>query len=117
MSAPEVTLLLPELKDLDLVLSQIVDILKLKVYDVPEGFSFDFLADLRDDEGAITIEYSYDASMMVEELFEWEKPTEEYKNLIAECKSELTIRYRGLERAKLAVRIAAETIGGILLYA
>jgi len=109
MSAPRVMIFLPSQVD-DSVLKAIVNELSLSVDHLPPGFPFDFSAQRRDSTTYILIEYSK-SPRYLEDFADWERPSLEYKRLIADSKATLTITYRGIELAKRCLIVLAQRIG------
>lgn len=111
MAAPEITIFFPAAIEKQIILQSIVVGMSLSVDEVREGLSFEFSAQRTTAGGYIAVEYDPDASSIIEELSQWEKPTAEYKQLLACCQSSLTIRYRGLAHAKECLRIVGAKTG------
>lgn len=111
MSANEIIVFLPECVAMESVLKELTSELSLKVDVLPENFPFDFSAQRRDEKGYILIEYKALIGAMREELLAWDKPTPEYKQILANTKASLTIHYRPIEIAKDCMQLMGKTIG------
>ena len=111
MAAPQIVVLLPAGIDNRAVLGRMVEELSLTVDHVPSGSPFDFSAQRRDESAYLLVEYDTNVSDFIDELASWERPTEEYKRLLSDCTSSITMHYRGIDIAKRSLKILSATIG------
>jgi hypothetical protein len=84
MSAPQVTVFLPSGRSYMQLLDDISDALLLNIDKLPPDFPFEFTAQ-RIGQEYLLIEYAADASEVIDEMLQWEKPSQEYKLLLKDC--------------------------------
>lgn len=51
----------------------------------------------------LRVEYEVDGTALIQELSEWEQPSEKYRGLLLTCKSFIALHYRKLEIARQAI--------------
>jgi len=111
MAAPEMTVFFPEGFDKAAALRDVVEELSLTVDHLPAGWPCEFSAQRRQDDMYLLVEYDANADDVIDELAEWEKPTDEYKRILSNCRSSLTIHYRGIDNAKCCLLVLANVAG------
>jgi len=110
MSAPEITVFLPIGRDYEQLLYSIAKTLSLSIDTLPSDSSFAFAAQQLGAEYFL-IEYDADACAIVDEMQQWEKPSQEYKSLLRGCKSCIIIHYRSIDLSKRCLFIISEYLG------
>jgi hypothetical protein len=112
MAAPQVIVFLPDNANVNNVLDNIVSELSLTVDSLPLGFPYTFSAQQRDLPTYLLIEYDPNASDVIMDIIKWEKPTDEFKQSLADCRSTITVHYRGLDVAKRCLSVISSCLGG-----
>jgi hypothetical protein len=110
MSAPQVTVFLPSGRSYMQLLDDISDALLLNIDELPPDFPFEFTAQ-RIGQEYLLIEYAADASEVIDEMLQWEKPSQEYKLLLKDCISCINIHFRMPDQAKKCLAIIGNYIG------
>ena len=114
MSAKEMTVFFPGGFEKANVLQELVEGLALSVDSLPAGFPYEFSAQRRDGQSSLLIEYDDDPRDVIGEIGKWERPSGDYKRLLADCRSGLVIHYRNQSDASRCLRLIAKSIEPIV---
>ncbi|MEZ6143816.1 MAG: hypothetical protein R3B84_24890 [Zavarzinella sp.] len=107
MGAPIVTVFLPDKCEYNSLLDYIVHQLSLHVDELPPGFPFSFCAQTLGRDYFL-VQFDNDSLEIIEEMLLWDKPTDSYKKLLADCKPSINIHYRNIDFAKQCLLVVAK---------
>jgi hypothetical protein len=110
MSAPNIAVFLPVGHDYKPLLLKIAGELHLEIEVVPPNSPFTFGAH-RTDPVWFLIQYCSKASDVVEEMRQWERPSQLYKTLLRGCGSYIDVHYRDVSLAKQCIDVICKYIG------
>jgi hypothetical protein len=110
MSAPQITVFLPKGLTYEQMLYNAASTLHLNIDALPPGFPYAFSAQQVGAEHFL-IAYDAEATDIIDEMRQWEKPSQEYKLLLQGCGACINIRYRILDLAKQCLIIISDYLG------
>lgn len=105
MSAKELTTFVPESVVSEYVFNEVAKELSLEVDEISPALnlSYQFSAKKGTGKTYLSIECKNNDLNLIQEILKWERPSDAYKNMLAECKSSITIYYRDQREAKAAI--------------
>lgn len=102
MAAKELTIFMPknaiDINSLNEIAKNLSLMIEEKFPSVDLSYQFSARKGLGKDH--LSIYWSNKNSDLIKEILEWERPSDYYKNILAECKESITINYRDLQLAK-----------------
>lgn len=115
MAAKELMFFLPKDYGCDQVLKNLVDELDLNVLDIPVDLklNYQFLARRGEGKSLLEIEFRENSFKVIQELSEWEKPSQEYKDLLLKCESSINLYYRNPKDASAFIEVLVGLLGEI----
>lgn len=102
MSAKELTFFLSKNIHRDRLLNDLVDKLELSVIPLPSdlGLEYEFLARRGEKNSILELEFSQNASSIIQELANWDNPSDDYKNELSSLHSSINLFYRDINNAR-----------------
>jgi len=102
MSAKEITFFLPKDVNKSELFKLLVEELRLDVVDIPGNLElkYQFLARRGEGRSILEMEFTEDASAIIEELSEWDNPSREYKDALLDCHAGISLYYRDAFNAR-----------------
>ncbi|MCX4028568.1 hypothetical protein H0A36_14550 [Endozoicomonas sp. SM1973] len=112
MSAKELTFFLPKGLNKDQVIQPLVEGLALKMINIPNDIevNYELLARRGEGKSILEMEYTDNARGIIEELSEWENPSDGYKDLLLNCHSCITLYYRDADDARNFIKSIAAVL-------
>ncbi|MFZ6873877.1 hypothetical protein ACO0LF_17615 [Undibacterium sp. Di27W] len=113
MAAKQITVFFPLSVDKDRIIANLVKNLSLEIDCLPDDFPCEFSAQRGRGPSYVLIEYQGNDRGEIEELSQWERPSENYKKLLLQCKSKILLHYRDANQARkffLALATTLETV-------
>jgi len=93
------------------MLNRLVSDLSLTVDTVPSNSPFPFSAQRRDTDGYLLVELDIELQNEINEMSDWEKPSQHVKEMLLLCKSKIIIHYRGIELAEQCLLLINACLG------
>lgn len=109
MSAKELTIFLPQSMLIETSLGSVAKKLLLEIDEIPPelGLNYQFSAKKGGGSSYLLIEYKKDDRLLIQEICQWEHPSDKYKELLQDCCSSLTVYYRDQNSAKEILQVLA----------
>ncbi|MBI3729036.1 MAG: hypothetical protein HY254_11995 [Burkholderiales bacterium] len=113
MAAKQITVFFPPRVDKELILANLVKSLSLEIDRLPDDFPYEFSAQRGRGPSYVLIEYQGNDRGEIEELSQWERPSENYKQLLLQCESTILLHYRDTNQARKFFLTLAAALGTV----
>jgi hypothetical protein len=96
VSAKELTIFIPSMSSIETSLPSLAASLSMAADDLSPtpGLTYQFSARRGEGLSVLSLEYKRDDQDLIQEISQWERPSDAYKHLLQACQSSITIYYR-----------------------